>query len=371
MPRATAVLAVLGLVSCVRGGFDPPSSTGTRGDSARADLPADLRLERAAGERALDLGRLDRADLPPAPDRAGERPVDLPRGPDRDSAPSGKGAFLLFGTDGRRLVSFDQGTTWPVDQQDPTPSGTSDRYLMSAAWKAGAAVIVGGPWGAPGGFALRSTNGTTWTEVPLAGGQGPIGVAFGAGVFAALNNVGELHSSSDGLSWSFVGGKAEARSICYGQKRFFAAGDGGRISTSSDGLTWKTNTLGGSTLNAAVCGTDRFVAFGQGRRVTTLDGTTVLKDEAVSGLPAGGELDHGLGLFIDYAGSTSSDGLTWTPPPPLAYSFYSIAFGDGVFLATSKSANQVLRSSDAKSWQPLRALPSNPAAFVVRYVRFP
>jgi hypothetical protein len=344
MRRVTAVLGSLALAGCLRAGF---------GAQPGADGADDLRAREAAStERVLDGPRADLRDA-------------------RPETATGRGAFVLYGAGARRLVSFDQGSSWPVDQQDPVISDGTDRWLTGAAWREGVAVLVGGPWGSEGGFALRSDDGTHWTEVAITGSQGPLGLAFGADRFVTINNIGERCTSQDGAAWSCLGGSAaQGRALCFGQGRFFAAGDSGRISTSSDGVSWKTTELGGSTLSAAVCGADRFVAVGEGRRVTTLDGQAVLKDEPVPGLCACGELAFGKGIFVDYACNTSSDGLTWTPGPD-GCAMYSIAFGDGVFLGVSKTKDQVMRSADGKTWQALRDRPRNPDVLHVRYVRFP
>jgi hypothetical protein len=331
----------------VRGGFAPHdgAGAGSGSDLAGAD-------QRTPGDQLL--------------------PGDLSADLSGDTGPTGgKPAFVLFGVDGRRLVTFDRGETWAVDQADSPLTGDQERWLMGGTWSAKRVVLVGGPWNDPGGYLLHSLDGTSWTEVPITYGQGPLDVAYGNGRFVTVNNVGQTCVSTAGSSFNQCqsGSLVSGRGVCHGQGKFFAAGNSGRISTSTDGVTWKGTELGGGDLSAVACGTDRFVAVSNDRRVTTLDGLTALKDESGLSLGCCWTVAFGKGLFIDGGCNTSADGVTWDPPTSNC-SFKAVDFGDGVFLAIT-DADQVVRSADGRTWTSLGAIPEGPALYHVRFVRFP
>jgi hypothetical protein len=73
-------------------------------------------------------------------------------------------------------------------------SGGVIRY----AYSDGTAVIAVGA----GGEIARSTNGTTWTRVAVAGSTELRGITKGGGVWAAAGDAGSIAISTDGLAWS-------------------------------------------------------------------------------------------------------------------------------------------------------------------------
>jgi hypothetical protein len=151
------------------------------------------------------------------------------------------------------------------------------------------------------------------------------------------------------------------RTIIYAGNRFVAGGS--EILTSSDGGNWQSRSL---PTNGYVMG---FAYDGQRYVAASVSGTIFTSTDAeqwtVTDLPGYGELwsaAHGNGVFVvvgSYAppGSnsvpaawTSSDGLEWTvhgitgPGNPLL----SVAFGDGVFVASGAGA--VYTSPDGAQW---------------------
>lgn len=344
--RSILSLFVLLVGGCVRAGFAPH---GGAGDGAGPDLWA--------------------GDTGQPGDLAGDRTVaDLAR----DTGPAGgKPAFVLFGVDGRRLVTFDRGDSWAVDQADSPRTGDQERWLQGGAFSPTRVVLVGGPWNDPGGYVLHSQDGTSWTEAALAGGQGPVDVAYGNGRFVTVNNIGYTSISTDGASWSSSTWTTleSGRGVCFGQGKFFAAGDSGRISVSTDGLSWQGTELGGGNLDAVACGATAFIAVSSDRRVTTQDGTTALKDQSGVNMGCCPAVAYGAGLFVDGGCNTSANGTDWSSPATPC-SLKALDYGDGVFLAIDASQH-VRRSPDGKSWTSLGPAPAGPELYHVRFVRFP
>ena len=290
----------------------------------------------------------------------------------RDTGPAGgTAAFVLFGVDGRRMVTFDRGETWAVDQADVPQTGDQERWLMGGAFSPTRVVLVGGPWNDPGGYVLHSQDGASWAEAKITGSQGPLDVAYGNGRFVTVNNVGDTCVSTDGTSWTQCQSTSleSGRGICFGQGKFFAAGDSGRISVSTDGLSWQGTELGGENLSAVACGSSSFVAVSSDRRVTTVDGTTAAKDESGVNMGCCPAVAFGAGLFVDGGCNTSLNGKDWSPPAAPC-SLKALAYGDGVFLAID-AAQGVRRSPDGKSWTSLGQIPAGPALYHVSFVRFP
>jgi hypothetical protein len=119
------------------------------------------------------------------------------------------------------------------------------------------------------------------------------------------------------------------------------------------------------SLEAAASGGGIYVAVGEdGFIMRSTDGTSW------TNVSSGFEDDlsdvaYGNGVFVAVGGNTvlvSSDGLTWNEyPPPAGFYSYSIAFGDGMFVALDSSPNSVFTSPDGINWNLPVALPATPS----------
>ena len=96
------------------------------------------------------------------------------------------------------------------------------------------------------GVVVRSDDGVTWTSSSLpAGSGGLLGLAFGAGRFVAVGELGLIYTSADAVTWSAAatGITTTLRAVTFADGLFVATGDSGRVLTSSDGLTWANRSI--------------------------------------------------------------------------------------------------------------------------------
>lgn len=155
-----------------------------------------------------------------------------------------------------------------------------------------------------------------WTERTAAGNYtGNLrGIAYGASLWVAVGDQGEIQSSPDGSTWTQrtpAGGYAgQFNAVAWSPtlSLFVAVGAAGELQSSPDGITWTQRTpaggFGDSFLGVAWAN-DRFIAVG---RDTTPD-----PDEGVI--------------------QTSADGITWTArasDPPLE--FRAAVYGGGEYV---------------------------------------
>lgn len=200
--------------------------------------------------------------------------------------------------------------------------------------------------------------------------------------------------------WSVVHeGSRPLNAIARGDGQFIAVGESGTVLTSATGEDWTPRTIPGST-NASLW----TIAFGQGLWVagggrntgifTSADG---IRWSSVPDSPTDwSAMVHGAGTFVGVAARrlwASTNGIAWKPVFPEAYvrdrvlvfgdgrfvaqrsvggaqiltstngtdwairsgspggSFYSMAYGDGRFLAIDIS-NQTFTSTDLETWVP-------------------
>lgn len=162
----------------------------------------------------------------------------------------------------------------------------------------------------------QGTNGTTTTLRR---------VVWNGSIFCAVGNADGFSAavamtSSDGLTWTrrTPPGAQDFYGLAWGLSLFVAGGTSSNIITSPDGVTWtsRSTPLAGQTILD--------IAFGAGRFVATLSGTTTYFQ--------------------------STDGVNWaTATYPAGVSINQVTFGNGLFIAVGFSG-VVLRSSDGINW---------------------
>ena len=219
--------------------------------------------------------------------------------------------------------------------------------MVGPAHGDGRFVIVGST-----GSVATSTNGRDWFTQTLPGFYDIRNVAYGGGRFVAVGNTTGLVSSyqvfvsADGLLWSnaLSGTSFSLFGITRANGLFIAVGSGGRILTSPDGITWTQYTTDSLV---------RFqsVAYGNGKYVAV--GAKVGADMTLS-VPA---------VYF------STNGTDWLPTTITAtnttkFDLYSVAFGDGVFVAAAGRApslgslgGMLFSSTDGQTWQHRYTLP--------------
>lgn len=97
---------------------------------------------------------------------------------------------------------------------------------------------------------LRSTNGTSWTNIAVTGvGPAYNFIYYGGGMYVALCEGGStnaLVSSTDGITWATRATTGSGNLIhgTYGAGKHVVGGQSGYIATSTDGYTWTSRTSG-------------------------------------------------------------------------------------------------------------------------------
>jgi hypothetical protein len=150
------------------------------------------------------------------------------------------------------------------------------------------------------------------------------GIAFGNNMFTAVGDNGIIMSSPDGEHWQKVssGTSVSLASVVWGEAGFVVVGDKGVILISKDGATWERQISGtGKTLFSLAYGNQAYVAAG--------DDSTIL---------------------------VSRDGKLWTKANIGPELLQTIAFGNGVFVASSIyngafDGGQAMSSTDGKVWR--------------------
>lgn len=195
-------------------------------------------------------------------------------------------------------------------------------------------VVAAGVWAAVGaaGAAMSSPDGITWTSrTPAATGQW-VAVAFGNGVFVAIRQSSTTN----------------------------------QIMTSPDGITWTSRSGASATNNwsSLAFGNGVFVAvrnsstLGTQQVMTSPDGITwTLRTHASTRYLWSVAFGNGLFVALSYYGSnalTSPDGITWTSSAIPSDGWRSVAYSAslGMFAAVSEVAagNNVMTSPDGVTW---------------------
>jgi len=172
-----------------------------------------------------------------------------------------------------------------------------------------------------------SSDGITWTPsatLPLSG-KNWWGLAFGGGMFVTGSSNGAsgayIMSSTDGINWTQRKVTSDGiRSIAYGNGYFVAVGMNGYGYYSSDGTNW-------TTVSGACTYYCNGVAYGNGKFI-------------------------GVSNFSNnYPARISSDnGVSWTNGGNLVSSYYSIAYGNNMFIAAGLNGSIYTSTNNGTSW---------------------
>jgi hypothetical protein len=229
-----------------------------------------------------------------------------------------------IGTDGQFLKANSaqaDGVEWATVSQYALPSqtGNSGKFLTTNG--------TAESWGSAG---LNWTWRTVSNNV-----QVQCFATNGSNIYVAGCDGGQLLSSTDsGVTWTARTSQFGAEriySIAYGAGIFVAVGGAGIISSSTDGITWTARTSGMSTniINSVEFLNGNFVAVGQGA--------------------AGGT--GGI--------TTSTNGTTWTKrttPTGMGSSLYSVAYGNGYYVAVGNLTTTAgCYSTNLSTWTVLPA----------------
>lgn len=235
------------------------------------------------------------------------------------------GAFIGLLSDSR-IVRLGEDGLWQKVFEDPKIGLT--RILATGA----GLFAFGKDADSAQGVGLRTSEGTQWQSLTLAGASGIVSAAHLGDAVFALDQKGVVHKASDGVSWA----QARARTRTYNavnflSDKFVAVGDGGLLMTSTDGTNWAAATHPFKS--------DLFdVTFGAGKFVVA--GTEGLLESADAG-------------------------VTWTRAAPALTNIQAIAFGGGKWLAVTPDEKTFI-SEDFVNWVSKGKLRMNPPTTIGR-----
>jgi hypothetical protein len=231
--------------------------------------------------------------------------------------------------------------------------------------------------------AMYSTDGITWTAVPLQANNGGFNnVTFGGGVFMAIGLRGAVATSIDGTSWTVLSSQlpcarpvingncfaAYWQSVTYGAGKFVAVQYGGSNAYSTDaGATWQSGDLSGHyNWQSVTYGAGNFVAVAYGGPGTGVSYSTDGAIWTTQNLNTGSfsNVVYGDGKFVavernaPYDSAVSTDGVNWTISPNALPTYATdLAFGDGYFITVGAFNTRV--STDGLTWTEMANATSN------------
>ena len=202
--------------------------------------------------------------------------------------------FIAVGNSGTLLTSAD-GISWTRQISGST------RTLVGAAFGNDLFLVVGGGRSSPAA-ALTSSNVLNWVDRSYPNlGVTFYGVAFGDGVFVAMDARGVAYTSPNGTNWTvkqtltsdYVFGITYAQNFFVGVGGPFSGGSQ-KIVTSPDGKNWKLRPI-----STAHSGTLRAVAYGNGYFIAVGDKGLIVQSGPVSTLRLAGVVGSTATLVLD------------------------------------------------------------------------
>lgn len=262
------------------------------------------------------------------------------------------------------LTAPKKGTFYLSHDQGTQSRCVVDFGGVGSAWNTNFVAVNGTTYGTSYGSSTTATGAVTSASVysywalnvtPTA----TYAAAYGAGVYVYGDGSGNIYSSPDMVTWTSRHNMAAVitRAIIWTGSLFVATGSNvgggtGTISTSPDGITWTAKTTPQTTNRDIAFGAGVAISAGGTALYSSPDYTTWTSRQAGSfQAVAHNGLAVGSGsMFVGVAGAaiyTSPDGLTWTSRTnPSGTNMNSVTFGNGVWVATGDSS-VILSSSDA------------------------
>jgi hypothetical protein len=150
--------------------------------------------------------------------------------------------FVAVGSSSVILTSAD-GLTWA---RATVPAGLNLSAVATSGTRYAAVGTLASNPATSRGVVVRSEDGLTWTTSSLPAGSGSVfGLAYGAGRFVAVGELGLIYTSSDAVNWTAAptGISSTLRAVTFADGLFVATGDAGRVLTSPDGQTWANRSI--------------------------------------------------------------------------------------------------------------------------------
>lgn len=272
----------------------------------------------------------------------------LPPGDSLSAITYGNGQFVAVGSHGMIATSTD-GTNWIH-----RVTGT-DVQFGSVAYGNGIYVAVGLDVidSFVHGAIFVSTNAVTWKPaIDPETIWWLRGVVFGNGRFVAAGVSGGIYVSADGINWIASNDSSDCCSdlqgVCYGNGQFVIAQAGGSVIVSSNGTHWVEYHTGASGFWNIQFGNGYYVARGFYGDITTSTNGVNWTNQTSS--YSGTYIHFAKGNFIGDDGSTSPDGIHWTPVTTLDGSLAGVVWANGIYIAVGSPPSPIFSVSGASAF---------------------
>ena len=210
-----------------------------------------------------------------------------------------------------------------------------------------------------------SSDGLTWTAHTTLPYSAPWAyLAYGNGTFVTVTSGSTYYysaaSTNAGTSWGLANTPfSDVAGLAYANGVFVIWGgsSGTSVATSTNGLSWTSGTLPTAFTNI-VGGDGQFIATSSSSTYVSTDGQTWT---AAGTLPETGtwRLAYGNGVWAaldeyssttGYAAYSTDGGATWVSVGALVGEWAHLAYGDGLFVATTANTTATALSADGQSW---------------------
>jgi len=215
---------------------------------------------------------------------------------------------------------------------------------------------------------MTSSDGITWTAHAAAEDNNWQHVAYGNGMFVAiaLNGTNRIMTSPDGATWTARAAPQQNawRGLSFQNNQFIAMAYSGtnRMMTSPDGITWTLQNVS-SSYEDIVYQDGQYVAVGSFGAIATSPDLATWTTRTAPQAGNWRSIAYGNGVYVATASSqvsypaqmmTSTDGITWTHPTvPSGRQWRAITFANGTFVVTSGNMGEsIITSTDGQTWAP-------------------
>lgn len=207
-----------------------------------------------------------------------------------------------------------------------------------------------------------SSYGDSWTATTLPASKDWTSIVCGDNKFIVVaSNSNTCAYSTDAINWTqqTLPATANWSSVTYGNGKFVAVATGTNIyAYSTDGVTWTQGTFPNSgDWTTVIYGGDKFVAVNESLNLAaySTDGINWKRSysptrDGISNL----KITYGGSRFVlvgnDSWFAYSNDGIDWGGFNWLSTGDWSVAYGDGKFVAIAKNSTDVAVTSDPWRW---------------------